>query len=144
MGHACWGFDSPKLITLVRKLINAPPSSWACFFFNPLAACDKRWPKASIMHKIKSTLASPLVHTSLRHQTEIQILWGEVRATRRERVTRLIFPRVGYTPKGRQSLRYSREGSTPTLKLMQHIVGQPNVKLGQTILFVRFPFVQEA
>ena len=48
-----------------------------------IIACD-RWPKASIMHKIKSMLASPLVHTSLRHQTEIQILWGEVRDEKRK------------------------------------------------------------
>lgn len=42
-----------------------------------------RFPKEYISHAIKSRLASPLVSTSLEHQSEIQMLWGEVRAKTR-------------------------------------------------------------
>ncbi|CAM9299488.1 unnamed protein product, partial [Hapterophycus canaliculatus] len=37
-----------------------------------------RFPKESILTAIKSRLASPVVNTSLEHQSEIQMLWGEI------------------------------------------------------------------
>eukprot|EP00903_Cladosiphon_okamuranus_P008855 g8479.t1 len=37
-----------------------------------------KFPKEFISHAIKSRLASPLVRTSLEHQSEIQMLWGEI------------------------------------------------------------------
>eukprot|EP00752_Nemacystus_decipiens_P016241 g14521.t1 len=39
-----------------------------------------RFPKEYILYKIKSRLASPLVRSSLEHQSEIQMLWGEEKA----------------------------------------------------------------
>ncbi|CAM9511546.1 unnamed protein product, partial [Ectocarpus sp. 12 AP-2014] len=37
-----------------------------------------KFPKEDIIHAIKSRLASPVVSTSLQHQSEIQMLWGEI------------------------------------------------------------------
>lgn len=57
--------------TDVHKALNTHACAPSGIFFI-------RFPKEHILHAIKSRLASPIVSTSLEHQSEIQMLWGEV------------------------------------------------------------------
>lgn len=74
-------FISPSVCLVSRssqKHITIQEIVCACVVDVNKTHCLHSFPKESIIHAINSYTASPIVSTSLEHQSEIQMLWGEV------------------------------------------------------------------